>query len=94
MQEIRHKHFAHKTQLVALMLEQFDRFDKWESNSYLIGNPPGSQHKQRKGPQISSQVLIPNTFRLSMPKQIQNSRLGCNFGFLDTWSSPGLNTPF
>jgi len=41
------------------------------------------------GPQISSQVLIANAYIPITTKAATGSRLACNFGFLDTWSSPG-----
>ena len=40
-------------------------------------------------PQISSQVLIANTFPSVAAEATIDSRLACNFGFLDSWSSPG-----
>jgi hypothetical protein len=46
--------------------------------------------EERVCPQISSQVLIVNAFFPSSPKVSTVRRLTCNFGFLDSWSSPGI----
>ena len=40
-------------------------------------------------PQISSQVLIANTCPSILTEATTDGRLACNFGFLDSWSSPG-----
>jgi hypothetical protein len=40
-------------------------------------------------PQISSQVLIANAYSITTTEVAMMSRLACNFGFLDTSSSPG-----
>jgi hypothetical protein len=46
--------------------------------------------KERPSDQLSK-FSLPTLATPSITEAISGSRLACNFGFLDTWSSPGID---